>query len=52
MHLWCKKLLYPTGEEGLFQDAADGRPLSRVPLEQLSQEGAQFLGVVDGHGGV
>lgn len=51
-HLWREEPLYPTGQEGFVEDAADGRPLPGVAFEQLCQQGAQFLGVVDGHGGV
>lgn len=51
-YLWREELLNPAGQERFVQDAADGRPLPRVPLEQLRQQRAKFLGVVDGHGGV
>lgn len=51
-YLWREELLYPAGQESFVQDAADGRPLPRVALEQLRQQRAKFLGVVDGHGGV
>lgn len=51
-YLWREELLYPAGQESFVQDAADGRPLPRVALEQLRQQRAKFLGVVYGHGGV
>lgn len=51
-YLWREELLYPAGQKRFIQDAADGRPLPRVALEQLRQQRAKFLGVVDGHGGV
>lgn len=51
-YLWCEELLNPAGQKRFVQDAADGRPLPRVPLKQLRQQRAKFLGVVDGHGGV
>lgn len=51
-HLRREKPLYPAGQEGFVQHAADGRPLPGASFEERRQEGAQLLGVVDGHGGV
>lgn len=50
--LWREELLDPTGQKRFVEDAADGRTLPGVAFEQLCQQGAQFLGVVDGNGGV
>jgi len=52
LHLWREEALDPAGEEGLVQDAADGRPLSRAAPEQQRQQRTQLRGVVARHGRV
>lgn len=52
LHLWCEKLLDPGGQEWNVQNTADGRPLSGIAFEELCQQRAQFLGIVDGDGGI
>lgn len=51
-NLWREEPLDPAGQERFVQYAQDRRPLSRVALKQLRQEGAQLLGVVERHGRV